>query len=35
MFCEQCQLKTRSHLGLTNAAFVLACKMGNTLYVKC
>jgi len=25
----------RSHLGVTNAVFVLACKIGDTLYVKC
>jgi len=25
---------TRSHLGVTNAVFVIACKIGDTLYVK-
>ena len=25
----------RSHLGLTHAVFVLACTVGDTLYVKC
>jgi len=28
------ELLTRSHVGMTNAVFVLACKMGDTLYAK-
>jgi len=27
--------KTRSHLGVTHAVFVLACTVGDILYVKC
>jgi len=29
------RFKTRSHLGMTHAVFVLACTIGDTLYVKC